>query len=82
MGLLKKFLIASKLTFGLNSPKITSVAEMVRTLVVLIHQMTLTLINLAVLSCVGMGWFGILRNSEFEAVLNKTERSETAIALY
>ena len=44
-------------------------------LVVFIHQMTLTLINLAVLSCVGMGWFGILRNSEFEAVLNKTERS-------
>ena len=77
MELLKKFLNALKLTFGPNSPKITFVAEMVRTLVVLvfIHQMTLTLINLAVLSCVGMGWFGILRNSEFEAVLNKTERS-------
>ena len=73
MELLKKFLNASKLTFGPNSPKITFVAEMVHTLVVFIHQMTL--INLAVLSCVGMGWFGILHNSEFEAVLNKTERS-------
>ena len=42
---------------------------MVRTLVKLIHQTDRNIPNLGVLSCVGMCWFGILRNGEFAAVL-------------